>query len=30
MGLMNYLKTQLLEIVQWEDDSRHDLMALSR
>ncbi len=22
MGLMNYLKTQLLEIIQWEDDSR--------
>jgi len=22
MGLMNYLKTQLLEIIQWQDDSR--------
>ena len=22
MGLMDYLKTQLLEIIQWEDDSR--------
>jgi excisionase family DNA binding protein len=22
MGLMNYLKTQLIEIIQWEDDSR--------
>src|SRR5437667_11182292 len=22
MGLMNYLKTQLLDIIQWEDDSR--------
>ena len=25
MGLMNYLKTQLLEIIQWEDDSRDTL-----
>jgi excisionase family DNA binding protein len=25
MGLMNYLKTQLLEIVQWQDDSRDTL-----
>ena len=22
MGLMDYLKTQFLEIIQWEDDSR--------
>ena len=22
MGLMDYLKTQLLEIIQWQDDSR--------
>src|SRR6185295_18647347 len=22
MGLIDYLKTQLLEIIQWEDDSR--------
>src|ERR671922_1234757 len=25
MGLMNYLKTQLLDIIQWEDDSRDTL-----
>jgi membrane protease subunit (stomatin/prohibitin family) len=25
MGLMDYLKTQLLEIIQWEDDSRDTL-----
>jgi excisionase family DNA binding protein len=25
MGLINYLKTQLLEIIQWEDDSRDTL-----
>lgn len=25
MGLMNYLKTQFLEIIQWEDDSRDTL-----
>src|SRR5690349_7685486 len=25
MGLLNYLKTQLLDIIQWEDDSRDTL-----
>ena len=25
MGLMDYLKTQFLEIIQWEDDSRDTL-----
>jgi excisionase family DNA binding protein len=25
MGLMNYLRTQLLDIIQWEDDSRDTL-----
>ena len=25
MGLMDYLKTQLLDIIQWEDDSRDTL-----
>src|SRR5207344_1380621 len=25
MGLMDYLRTQLLEIIQWEDDSRDTL-----
>ena len=25
MGLMDYLKTQFLEIIQWQDDSRDTL-----
>ena len=28
MGLMDYLKGQFLEIIQWQDDSRHHLVAL--
>ena len=31
MGLMDYLKTQFLEIIEWQDDSRDTLLLpLSR